>query len=142
MHLARHDALAGLPNRTTMSNMLAGELIRAESSGSQCAVAFLDLDRFKDINDTLGHNIGDQLLQELSGRISAVLGAAGVVGRWGGDEFVAIVPGVHDYADVEALAQSFIRTISEPILIDDMELAISASVGIAMYPRDGSQADV
>ncbi len=141
-HLARHDALTGLPNRTTMSNILAGELIQAEASGSQCAVAFLDLDRFKDINDTLGHNIGDQLLQELSGRISAVLGTAGVVGRWGGDEFVAIVPGVHDYADVEALAQRFIRTISEPLVIYDMELAISASVGIAMYPRDGSKAEV
>ena len=142
VHLARHDALTGLPNRTTVSDLLAGELVRAQASGSQCAVAFLDLDRFKDINDTLGHNIGDHLLQELAGRIAAVLGTAGVVGRWGGDEFVAIVPGVHDYADVEALAQSFIRTISEPLLIYDMELAISASVGIAMYPRDGTRAEV
>jgi diguanylate cyclase (GGDEF)-like protein/PAS domain S-box-containing protein len=142
VHLARHDALTGLPNRTTMSDLLAGELIRAQESGSHCAVAFLDLDRFKDINDTLGHTIGDHVLQELSGRVAAVLGAAGVVGRWGGDELVAIVPDVREYADVETLAQSFIRTISEPLRIYDLELAISASVGIAMYPRDGLDAGV
>ncbi len=140
VHLARHDALTGLPNRTTVSNLLAAELIRAQENGSHCAVAFLDLDRFKDINDTLGHTIGDHLLQELSGRVAAVLGAAGVVGRWGGDEFVAIVPNVRDYADVEALAQRFIRTVSEPLRIYDVELAISASVGVAMYPRDGAEA--
>ena len=142
VHLARHDALTGLPNRTTVSDLLAGELLRAQENGTHCAVAFLDLDRFKDINDTLGHTIGDHLLQELSGRVAAVLGAAGVVGRWGGDEFVAIVPNVRDYADVEALAQRFIRTISEPLRIDELELAISASVGIAVYPRDGTDAGV
>jgi diguanylate cyclase (GGDEF)-like protein/PAS domain S-box-containing protein len=140
--LARHDALTGLPNRTTVSDLLAGELGRAQQRGTQCAVVFLDLDRFKDINDTLGHTVGDHLLQELGGRIAAVLGATGVVGRWGGDEFVAIVPSVHDYADVEALAQSLIRAISEPLLINDIELAINASAGIAMYPRDGTEAGV
>jgi diguanylate cyclase (GGDEF)-like protein/PAS domain S-box-containing protein len=142
VHLARNDALTGLPNRTTVYELLSAEIDRAEHHASQCAVAFLDLDRFKDINDTLGHNVGDQLLQELSRRIAVVLGTAGVVGRWGGDEFVAIVPGVRDYADVEILAQNFIRTISEPLCIDELELAISASVGIAMYPRDGSRAEV
>ncbi len=142
VHLARNDALTGLPNRTTVHALLTAEIERAKQSGSQCAVAFLDLDRFKDINDTLGHNVGDQLLQELSRRVSTVLGDGGVVGRWGGDEFVAIIPGVHDYADVEELARKFIRTISEPLAIDELELAISASVGVAMYPRDGIEAGV
>ncbi|HWT06654.1 MAG TPA: diguanylate cyclase, partial [Xanthomonadales bacterium] len=142
VHLARNDALTGLPNRTTVHALLTAEINRAKHMDSQCAVAFLDLDRFKDINDTLGHNVGDQLLQELSRRVSTVLGPGGVVGRWGGDEFVAIVPGVHDYADVEELARKFIRTISEPLSIDDLEFAISASVGIAMYPRDGIEAGV
>ena len=142
VRLARNDALTGLPNRTTVHELLTAEIARATQTASQCAVAFLDLDRFKDINDTLGHNVGDQLLQELSRRVSTVLGAAGVVGRWGGDEFVAIVPGVRDYADVEELARRFIRAISEPLCVDDLELAISASVGIAMYPRDGTEAGV
>ncbi len=142
VRLARNDALTGLPNRTTVHELLTAEIAAATQTSSQCAVAFLDLDRFKDINDTLGHNVGDQVLQELSRRVATVLGAAGVVGRWGGDEFVAIVPGVRDYADVEQLARRFIRAISEPVCVDDLELAISASVGIAMYPRDGSEAGV
>ncbi len=81
VRLARNDALTGLPNRTTVHELLTAEIARATQTASQCAVAFLDLDRFKDINDTLGHNVGDQLLQELSRRVSTVLGAAGVVGR-------------------------------------------------------------
>ena len=142
VRLARTDALTGLPNRTTVHELLTAEIAGAAQTASQCAVAFLDLDRFKDINDTLGHNVGDHLLQELSRRVSTVLGAAGVVGRWGGDEFVAIVPRVRDYAHVEELARSFIRAISQPVCVDDLELAISASVGIAMYPRDGTEAGV
>jgi diguanylate cyclase (GGDEF)-like protein len=138
--LARYDALTGLPNRSTLQEMLAEQLVRAEAEGTECAVAFLDLDRFKDVNDTLGHDVGDRMLRELSGRIAAVLGAAGVVGRWGGDEFVAILPSVRDHFGLEALAESFIAAIGRPFVVDGAELAVSASVGIAISPRDGAEA--
>ena len=142
VRLARFDPLTGLPNRTTLHELLSAEIARAESDGSRCAVAFLDLDRFKDINDSLGHDIGDQLLRDVSARLSAVLGDDGVLARWGGDEFVAIVPNVSDAKMVEALAQRFVFAVAEPFPADDLEFAITASVGIALFPADGTDAAV
>jgi diguanylate cyclase (GGDEF)-like protein len=140
--LARYDALTGLPNRTTVLELFAEEIARAEASGRQCAVAFVDLDRFKDINDTLGHNVGDRVLAELGGRVRTMLRHAGVLGRWGGDEFVVIVPGARNRVALEQLAQSIIQTISRPFVVDGAELAVTASIGIAIYPRDGTKAGV
>jgi diguanylate cyclase (GGDEF)-like protein len=142
VQLARYDALTGLPNRTTAQALLSERLERAAHDGTRCAVAFLDLDRFKDINDTLGHDVGDRMLQDLSRRVSAALGKAGVLARWGGDEFVAIVPDVRGRGMVEALAQSFIFAIAEPFRVDGVDLAVTASVGIAISPRDGAEAGV
>jgi len=140
LRLARYDALTELPNRTTFHEVLTSEIARAAHDGSKRAVAFVDLDRFKDINDTLGHDVGDRVLREVGERLAAVLGAAGVLARWGGDEFVAIVPAVRDRADIEQLAQNFIEAIAEPFCGEDVELAITASVGIAFYPQDGAEA--
>jgi diguanylate cyclase (GGDEF)-like protein len=142
MQLAQYDALTGLPNRTTAQELLAIEIARAEQSGTRCAVAFLDLDRFKDINDTLGHDIGDQLLRDVSNRVTAVLGEEGVLARWGGDEFVAIIPNVGGLRPVELLAQRLVAAIGEPFPADDLEFAITASVGIAVSPDDGTDASV
>ncbi len=142
VQLARYDALTGLPNRSTVQELLAEELTRAETDGSRCAVAFLDLDRFKDVNDTLGHDAGDHVLRELSRRVTAELGAAGVLGRWGGDEFVAILPAVRDRAALEQVATRFIVTIAKPFSVDGLDVAVTASVGIAISPRDGAEAGV
>jgi len=140
--LARYDALTGLPNRATVQELLAEELARAAKDGSRCAVAFLDLDRFKDVNDTLGHDVGDRVLQELSRRVTVELGNAGVLGRWGGDEFVAIVPVVRDRAALEELAARLILAIAAPFSVEGVDFAVTASVGIAISPRDGAEAGV
>jgi diguanylate cyclase (GGDEF)-like protein len=142
VQLARYDALTGLPNRTTVQELLTAEIARAERDETRCAVAFIDLDRFKDINDTLGHDVGDQLLRDVSSRVSAILGDRGVIGRWGGDEFIAIVPDVRDVVMVAELAQRFVLAVAEPFPADDLEFAITASVGIALFPADGSDAAV
>jgi len=137
---AHFDALTGLPNRTTVQQMLADEIARVRRDGSQCAVAFLDLDRFKDINDTLGHDIGDMLLRDVSRRFSMVLPVDGVLARWGGDEFLMILPSVRDRAAVEELAQDLVGAVAAPFYVDELELAITVSVGIALCPAHGTDA--
>ena len=139
---ARFDVLTGLPNRITVQQLLTDELARARTDGSQCAVAFLDLDRFKDINDTLGHDVGDEVLRDVSRRFSMVLPANAVLARWGGDEFVVIVPAVRDRAAVEALAHDLVGAVAEPFYADELELVVTVSVGIALCPDHGTDAGV
>jgi diguanylate cyclase (GGDEF)-like protein/PAS domain S-box-containing protein len=139
---AHFDALTGLPNRTTVQQLLADEIARVQRDRSQCAVAFLDLDRFKDINDTLGHDIGDMLLRDISRRFSMVLPVDGVLARWGGDEFLMILPSVRDRAAVEELAQDLVGAVAEPFYVDELELSITVSVGIALCPAHGTDAGV
>src|SRR6202035_3981098 len=122
-------------------DILGAAIARAGRAGTQCAVAFLDLDRFKDINDTFGHGVGDFVLRDASQRISQVLGSDGVLARWGGDEFVAIVPELSDGA-VERLAQQFIFAVAQPFPMDDVDYTITVSVGVATYPRDGAEPGV
>jgi diguanylate cyclase (GGDEF)-like protein/PAS domain S-box-containing protein len=139
---ARFDPLTGLPNRITVQQLLADEIARVRRDGSQCAVAFLDLDRFKDINDTLGHDVGDQVLRDVSSRFAMVLPVDGVLARWGGDEFVMIMPSVRDRAAVEALAHDLVSAVAEPFHADDLELTITVSVGVALCPAHGTDAGV
>ncbi len=139
--LARYDPLTGLPNRAMLHDELRDALRRHDRSGARCAVLFLDLDRFKDINDTLGHSVGDLLLKELATRISSVLPGA-LVARWGGDEFVAVLGGIEDEASVERTCRRVIHGLSAPFVVESYEFAVMASIGAALFPNDGSDPEV
>jgi diguanylate cyclase (GGDEF)-like protein len=135
--LAHYDSLTGLANRFQMSQSL-DKILNAEHEGDRaCAVLLLDLDRFKQVNDTLGHMAGDALLKIVAQRLAAAVGDRGRVGRLGGDEFQVIVPGRVPRSDLAALAQEIIEALSQPYAIDDAPVAIGASVGIALALDDG-----
>lgn len=140
-HLAHYDQLTGLPNRVSLqrdlnelANLVAGDDCRPT------AIAMLDLDGFKDINDTLGHSIGDQLLQEVSHRLTAIA-ARGQVYRLGGDEFVLVLPNCGDPREVVSVVNSILKRLGERFEINDHRLFIGASAGIAIAPADGSNVD-
>ena len=136
-HLAHHDFLTDLPNRMLLSDRITQAISLAQRSDAQVAVLFLDLDRFKNVNDSLGHTIGDKLLQEVARRLRACVRGSDTVSRLGGDEFVILVPGVTDAGDVAVLAQKVLEVVSEPYWIEGHELVSSPSIGIAVYPTDG-----
>jgi len=139
--LARYDALTGLPNRVVMHQTL-DNAVRGESSRQDfCALFLLDLDRFKNVNDTLGHPVGDALLQQVAERLLREIGERGRVGRLGGDEFNVVLPGQIDRKDLAAMADRVIASISQPYLIEGSSISIGASVGIATAPQDGDCAD-
>mgnify|MGYP004521473795 CR=1 FL=1 len=140
--LARFDTLTGLPNRLQINEALAQAMAAAEQWNTRCAFMMIDLDRFKAINDTLGHPIGDRLLGRVSERLAQLVGASGTVGRLGGDEFAVVVRDGNDPAALERLARSIIDTVSRPYDIDQHTLFIGASVGIAVSPRDGRTAEM
>ncbi|HYI64014.1 MAG TPA: EAL domain-containing protein [Allosphingosinicella sp.] len=135
--LAKYDSLTGLPNRMLMRRTLDETL---QSNGG-CALFLIDLDRFKNVNDTLGHPIGDALLKQVAQRLNTVLGERGQVGRLGGDEFEAVLPGQDDDGGLGALAARLIQQISMPYMIEGHNISIGASVGIAVAPPVGSCAD-
>lgn len=139
-HLANHDPLTGLPNRTLLYDRLDRAIRVAQRNSANITVLFLDLDRFKIINDTLGHAIGDQLLIEAAARLSAVLRDADTVGRLGGDEFLAIMEGCGDIAEVEVVSDRLRQTIAKPFVIEEKELFIGVSIGISVFPQDGDTA--
>lgn len=140
--LARYDPLTGLPNRATLQRELSQALERHAFPRKACAILFLDLDRFKDINDTLGHSIGDLLLREVAARIGSLLPPGTLVARWGGDEFVAVLRDVESDFSVERTCLRIIQGMSTPFAVDSYEFAVTASVGAAMYPRDGATPEV
>jgi len=135
--LAYYDALTGLPNRALLSEMLRDAIEVAQSRLARVALLFLDLDGFKDVNDTLGHARGDQLLRLVSGRLGALVGTRGSVARMGSDEFVILLTECADVEDARTVAERVIASISEPFALDEYEQFISTSIGIAMYPEDG-----
>ncbi|HEY0801891.1 MAG TPA: sensor domain-containing diguanylate cyclase, partial [Steroidobacteraceae bacterium] len=136
-YLAYHDGLTGLPNRSLFSKMLAHNIKRSNRYTQRLAVLFLDLDRFKQINDTLGHEAGDQLLQEVARRLQASLRDSDTVARLGGDEFVVLLPelGLGEYAAL--VAQKILTVLSEPFSLAGQEFRVTASIGICTYPEDG-----
>ncbi len=136
-HLAYHDALTGLPNRSLFSKLLQQGIQQARRYGRRLAVLFLDLDRFKHINDTLGHEAGDQLLQEVAKRIKASLRDSDSVARLGGDEFVVLLPELAEEAYAATVAQKMIAAIAKPFLLLGQEFRVTGSVGIATHPQDG-----
>jgi len=142
LRLSRIDTLTSLPNRSTFQTILRDALRDAHEFGRRCALLFLDLDRFKDINDTLGHALGDTLLRSVAIRLSAALPPGSTLARWGGDEFVVLLPAIHDDDEAAGVARALIHTIAEPFFIDEFELLIAVSAGIALYPSDGADATV
>ncbi len=140
-NLAYFDALTGLPNRRLLLDRLGIGIAAAHRHGTGLAVMFLDLDLFKRINDTLGHDAGDRVLEETARRLSACVGEGDTVSRMGGDEFVIVLPDLTDPADAAKLAGRAIAAIREPIDVDGRPVFVTTSVGIAVYPDDGTDAD-
>lgn len=130
--LARFDSLTGLHNREMMRQTLDQALRNSFHRRKGCALFLIDLDRFKNVNDTLGHPIGDALLREVAERLKSVMGDYGQVGRLGGDEFKAVLPGIVDIGTLEALARTLIAHVSRPYMIEGHKIVIGASVGIAI----------
>jgi diguanylate cyclase (GGDEF)-like protein len=140
-HIAHHDSLTNLPNRLLLDARLNHAIERAKRSDLLVAVMFIDLDHFKTINDSLGHDVGDQLLISVSNRLSHCVREGDTVARLGGDEFIIIIEQVHDIGDLDALLKKIMKTTSQTITIDSHELSTSASIGISIYPDDGSNAE-
>ncbi len=135
--LARFDSLTGLANRPQMAQTLEKILIAPNMEHRCCSVFLLDLDRFKQVNDTMGHPAGDALLKQVASRLERAVGESGRVGRLGGDEFEVILPGRHRREDLATLASRIIHDLSEPYSIDGHRVVIGASLGIALSPDDG-----
>lgn len=137
LHLAYHDVLTALPNRMLFEDRLNQAITHAERSGRSVAVLFLDVDRFKLVNDTLGHAAGDRLLQEVSRRLSLCLRSGDTIGRVGGDEFLVILDNLLRDEDSALVAHKLMVALEQPMQLDGMETFVTVSVGIALYPRDG-----
>jgi diguanylate cyclase (GGDEF)-like protein len=139
--LARFDSLTGLPNRALMRQTLDEALRNATNRRKGCSLFLIDLDRFKNVNDTLGHPVGDALLRQVADRLKSVMGDHGQVGRLGGDEFKAVLPGTVETGLLESLARTLIDHVSRPYIIEGHRVAIGASVGIAIGDPGKSCAD-
>ncbi|MGE5415794.1 MAG: EAL domain-containing protein [Acidobacteriota bacterium] len=136
-HLAYHDALTGLPNRLLFYDRLSLALSHAQRNNESLSIMFLDLDNFKLINDTLGHSVGDRLLQEVSRRLTGLVRAGDTISRMGGDEFVFLFPGISQSQGALGLAKKIVESFTQPFEVDSTELRVSASIGISLYPTDG-----
>jgi len=139
--LARHDALTGLPNRGLLHDRLAGAIASGQRHGHRLAVLFLDLDRFKHVNDSLGHATGDQLLQAIATQLSESVRGSDIVCRQGGDEFVILLSDVQRKEDVAAVTAKVIAAVNGPHKVGRRRLHATASVGVALYPENGRDAD-
>lgn len=140
--LTRYDQLTGLSNRKTAEEYLRQVLASAKRTGRQAVVLFFDLDHFKDINDSLGHGYGDQVLKQAADRMSAHIRAEDMLARWGGDEFIAILPHVEGAGDAASFATKLIEVMRKPFTIGSHEVRTTISVGIAVYPHSGKTPEI
>jgi diguanylate cyclase (GGDEF)-like protein/PAS domain S-box-containing protein len=140
-YLAYHDDLTGLPNRRYLIQKLNEIMNKAEDDKGCFAVMFLDLDRFKIVNDTIGHSYGDILLQRVTKRLNKCLESNAMIARLGGDEFTILLSEISHVSDATKIAEKIIHKLQEPIIVDGYELYISASIGITVYPHDGKDAE-
>lgn len=138
---AYHDLLTGLPNRSLFRDRLSLAISHGKRSGSKVAVMFVDLDRFKLINDSLGHTIGDQLIQAVARRISETLREGDTLSRFGGDEFTLLLPNIRTQEDAAIIAKKILNELKQPFYIEQHELYASGSIGIALHPDNGQQLD-
>ncbi|MDZ7781454.1 MAG: diguanylate cyclase [Halioglobus sp.] len=139
-YLAQHDSLTGLPNRLLLMERLTQAIGMAKRNRKQVAVLFLDLDYFKQINDSCGHAVGDQLLQEAAAEMVSCVRGTDTVGRLGGDEFVILLPQVEKMEDAAEVAKKLLAKFTRPRVIDGHDLNVSLSIGISSYPADGQDA--
>lgn len=140
-YLAQYDSLTGLANRSLFKELLTLALARAERNGKHVALMFLDLDRFKVINDSLGHDGGDQVLKVVAERLRSRMRKSDTVARLGGDEFTVILEGIGTVQDATNVAQELLQIVSQPIMVQDQELFVTPSIGIAVYPQYGKDAE-
>jgi diguanylate cyclase (GGDEF)-like protein/PAS domain S-box-containing protein len=138
LRVINHDALTGLPNRVLLQDRLERAIAHAHRAGTQVAVMFIDLDRFKHVNDTLGHDAGDQLIVEIARRLAGSLRESDTVARQGGDEFVVVLPEMTGETDAARVARKLLDNLFQPLLLCGQEVFPTGSIGIAMYPRDGT----
>ena len=140
-YMIEHDFLTGLPNRILLLDRLGQTLIAAERNHRRAAVMFLDLDKFKHINDTLGHAIGDRLLQQVAQRLTQCVRKNDTVSRQGGDEFVILLSDIGEADDAAMVANNIMHTLSQNYQIENYEMSITSSIGIALFPEDGKEID-
>ena len=141
-HQANFDALTGLPNRSMFRDRLAHEIDKAKRAGQRLALMFIDLDQFKEVNDTLGHDTGDILLKQAAERLGLCVRGIDMVARIGGDEFTVILSELDEATIVERVANSIVQTLAQPFDVAHNAIHVSASVGITLYPEDGRDAEV
>ncbi|MEN3276255.1 MAG: hypothetical protein V7631_2045 [Massilia sp.] len=139
--LAQFDTLTGLPNRRRLAGCLEEAIAGADARGGRAGVMFIDLDRFKSVNDMLGHSVGDELLVQAGRRLQGCVGQGDVVARLGGDEFAVVLPRLDATTDAEAIARRIVEALAQPFDLQGQQLFVSASVGIAAWPDDGADAD-
>ncbi|MGK5027865.1 EAL domain-containing protein [Janthinobacterium sp. RB2R34] len=140
-HMAYHDSLTGLPNRALLADRLERAMLASQRSGGKLAVMFIDLDRFKNINDSLGHMTGDILLKEVAARLCRAVRTSDTVARLGGDEFVVLVPGIRGAEEAATVAAKIIESLTPAFPLEGHVLHITPSIGICLYPDDGADVD-
>lgn len=140
-YMAQHDQLTDLPNRTLVLDRLQTALTRARRGQTRMAVLYLDLDEFKQVNDTLGHTAGDHLLQEVARRLTRSVRESDTVGRMGGDEFIVLLDGIRQHEHAAAIADKILSILSKPYELSMATLRIIPSIGVAVYPEDGEDAN-
>ncbi len=136
-----HDDLTNLPNRNFFTKYLSQAVINAKNQDYLLVVMFLDIDRFKNINNSLGHEIGDKLIQDFAQRLKNSLSSSDLIARWGGDEFTILIPEINNLQEITKISEKILKTFKHPFQINGQELYLSASIGIAIYPRDGESAE-
>ncbi len=141
-YMAEHDFLTGLPNRSLLTDRLEQSIALAQRHGTMLALIYLDLDHFKHINDSLGHDVGDQLLQSVANRLQSCVRLSDTVSRQGGDEFVVLLPEVKDVRDATFTAEKLLKAIAKPHLVAGHRLHVSLSIGISLYPDDGKTVEM
>ena len=139
--LAHHDSLTGLPNRILLNDRLEMAITQAHRQNERLGILFIDLDRFKNVNDSLGHSVGDEILKEAAKRLSNSIRTGDTVSRLGGDEFVVLFPKVRDEDNLADLTIKLREKLQQPYVVDGMSLHMTPSIGIAVYPEDGEDAD-
>jgi diguanylate cyclase (GGDEF)-like protein len=140
--MAYYDYLTGLPNRQLFSELLRKALAHAQRHNRRLSIFYLDLDGFKHINDTLGHSVGDQLLKVVAERLTTCCSRdQDTVARWGGDEFIILLPDIDEPQDAVCVAQKIHKAFTNPVILHDCELSVSMSIGISFFPEDGIDED-